>query len=97
MVKITPDPPQDRTITHTVEKLFGPLDCNNRPVFTVRKGIAIEDALVTAVMLLNCAEATGWDAAEHLELNDKALAFAMIQSVGSARALVEALLESVKT
>lgn len=96
MVKITPDPPHHRLITHTAEKIFGPLDGNNRPLFTVRKGISIEDALVNVVMLLNCAEATGWDAAEHLELNDKALAFAMIQSVGSARALVEALLESVE-
>ncbi|MCY1392840.1 hypothetical protein D3C76_1011150 [compost metagenome] len=96
MLKITPDPPR-AAITHTKQKAFGPLDHNNRHLFTVREGIAIEDALVNVVMLLDCAEATGWDAAEHLDLNDKALAFAMIRSVESARALVMALLESVET
>ncbi|UVJ43658.1 DUF3077 domain-containing protein [Pseudomonas sp. LS1212] len=96
MLKITPDPPQDRTITHTAEKAFGPLDSTNRPFFTVREGIPVEDALEHVVMLLNCAEATGWDTAEHLELNDKALALTIIQSVESARALIEALLDSVK-
>ncbi|UVJ43214.1 DUF3077 domain-containing protein [Pseudomonas sp. LS1212] len=96
MLKITPDPPPSRIITHTAEKAFGPLDSNNRPLFTVREGIPVEDALVQVAMLLDCADAIGWAAAEHLELNDKALALTIIQNVGSARALIEALLDSVR-
>jgi hypothetical protein len=96
MLKITPDPPKSHTITHTAEKAFGPLDNTNRPLFTIREGIPVEDALVHVAMLLDCAEATGWAAADHLELNDKALALTITQNVEAARAMIEALLDSVK-
>lgn len=80
-------------LSHTHARHFGLLDVSTRPIFSVNAGVELEDVLLNAVMLLKCSEAICREAAEHLELNDKALAIGMIHCTSSARALIEALFE----
>ncbi len=91
MKKIVPDPPVYPTSLTTIEKPFGTVDSSGIPMFTVRAGIPMQDALDHAATLIQYAEATAWDVVEHLHLNDKALVLGLIQQLDAAQALIGAL------
>ncbi|NBA96128.1 DUF6124 family protein [Pseudomonas sp. R5(2019)] len=97
MKKIVPDPPAFELLgTRTASTDFGATDVNCKPFFNVNAGICGEDALIHATLLLDCAEAAGWDAVDHLTKNNRKMVLGMIQKVEMGRALINALLKGVE-
>jgi hypothetical protein len=94
MNKIVPDPPA-LPLGETAETLFGACD-GHAPLFTVRPGISIEDALVHAALYLRCASDTGAQALEYTAEPGRGFAWATVHSVEMARGLVEAVLDGIE-
>lgn len=91
MKKLVPDPPSvDLSNATTADTPFG-----THHLFKVCAGIPAEEALLHACHLLQCAEATVSDAADHLTLNDRSLVCGAGQHIEAARALIDAVLDGV--
>ncbi|MGX1124993.1 DUF3077 domain-containing protein [Pseudomonas sp. HLS-6 TE3448] len=95
MKKIVPDPP-DFHLLQTTETPFGLCDVGHPPLFAVRAGINPEDALVHAGLYLKCASLTGPLMVEQASESGRGFAQSTLHSVEMAKALVDALLDSLE-
>ncbi|WP_407312466.1 DUF6124 family protein [Pseudomonas sp. nanlin1] len=84
MVKSTPHPPY-----LTQHQPFG-YNLGDNPLFNVREGFRVDEALEQACEHLSCAAATAYETADNIALEFRPLARAVVHQIEVARALVEA-------
>ncbi|MDF0731858.1 hypothetical protein P0Y43_14175 [Pseudomonas entomophila] len=98
MQKPVPDPPHLPKKPHhvTASAYFGTCHNAHRPMFTVRAGIEVEDALVCALAALKAAYETNALALEQADEPLRNLLTATENSLEKGRALTEAVLDGVE-
>lgn len=89
MIKPVPDPPEGAALTHPYS--FGPCQ-GDMPVFAVRDGFPVDEALISACEYLKSASAIASEVVENSPPHLRALARSAEHSIELARALVEASL-----
>ncbi|UVJ45487.1 DUF3077 domain-containing protein [Pseudomonas sp. LS1212] len=96
MNKIVPDPPS-YLLSKTASTAFGSCDAGHDPLFAVREGIDLEDALVHISLLLAGVCDTAQQACEHPAGHErKGLLWANLHSAEAAKGLVDALLDGIE-
>lgn len=85
MIRSTPHPPQTPT---------SPTTCTNSnlgdlSLFSVKPGVRVEEALLTASEYLACAAATAYEVADNSALEFRPLARSVVHQLDAARALIE--------
>lgn len=93
MKKPVPDPPSHdltRIITRGIP--FGAPHARGKHMFSVSEGICAEEALLHTCQLLGSIRASAYDLAQHLTVNDQALALGIAEQLEMAKALVDAVL-----
>ncbi|MNG88755.1 hypothetical protein D3C79_476040 [compost metagenome] len=93
MTKGLPDPPARAT---TASSVFGNCECSHPPLFAVRSGVELEDALVHLSTLLKGAFAINLKAMELATGNCRDLLLGNDHGLDAAKAVVEALLDGVE-
>ncbi|PWB32951.1 hypothetical protein DCO48_11175 [Pseudomonas sp. SDI] len=96
MNKIVPDPPPAGAPVTTFSTAFASCSGSHDPVFAVRAGVDIEDALVHLSVLLRCAQVTTVKALELAEGEQQSLLWSTQQSLDMSHALTEAVLKGVE-
>ncbi|MGF6592150.1 DUF3077 domain-containing protein [Pseudomonas sp. 2835] len=96
MIKIVPDPPPAGAPAKTTCTLFGSCDGSHDPLFAVRAGVDIEDALVHISVLQRCAFVTNAQALEKADADLRELLWATQHSLEMAKALTEAVLDGLE-
>jgi hypothetical protein len=85
MIRSTPHPPETpispTTCTHP--------NLGNLSLFSVKPGVGVEDALLTASEYLAYAAATAYEVADNCTLEFRPLARSVVQQLEAARALIE--------
>ena len=99
MVKITPDPPPtsksplSKAAQQALDKhCLDPSSSLAHALFEVRHSITTEEALITASEVLDCANATAYEAADGLCGAQRKHALAVVHLVSMAQALVDCAL-----
>ena len=91
MIISTPHPPETpispTTCTHP--------NLGNLSLFSVKPGVRVEDALLTASEYLACAAATAYEVADNSSLEFRPLARSVVHQLDAARALIEVLIAQV--
>ncbi len=77
---------------HTASRTFGAHDDNNQPLFQVRAGVRAETALAQVALLLKCAHETVYELTD-AEHSNAGLVWSVVQSLESAQALIDAVLD----
>ncbi|WP_166364232.1 DUF3077 domain-containing protein [Pseudomonas akapageensis] len=96
MNKIVPDPPS-YLLSKTASTAFGSCDAGHDPLFAVRAGIDLEDALVHISLLLAGVCDTALHACQQADgLDRKGLLWANLHSAEAAKGLVDALLDGIE-
>ena len=94
--KIVPDPPRSQ-LGRTASTPFGACDAGHPAMFQVREGIAAEDALIHASVLLQGIYDTAQQACEHMEdLPKKGLLWSTLHSAEMAKGLIDAVLDGLE-
>ncbi|WP_166361271.1 DUF3077 domain-containing protein [Pseudomonas akapageensis] len=94
MNKIVPDPPF--TLGKTTTTPFGTCDAGHAPLFAVRDGIAAEDALVHASLLLRgVCDTTSACCQQSSSFEQNGLLWSSLHSAEMAKALVDAVLDGM--
>ncbi|MDE1167042.1 MAG: DUF3077 domain-containing protein [Pseudomonas sp.] len=78
---------------HTSALPFGTCGADNLPLFIVREGIGLEDALVHVSHLLRCAHDSAYELCDSAT-RQRGLVWSTVHSIEAAKGLVDALLES---
>jgi hypothetical protein len=78
----------------TVTTPFGTCDSKLLPLYTVREGIPLEDALVQISLLLKCAGESAYELSD-CGLKQRGLLWSTLHSIETAKALTEALMGGV--
>ncbi|UVJ43858.1 DUF3077 domain-containing protein [Pseudomonas sp. LS1212] len=95
MKKIVPDPPF--TLGKTTTTPFGTCDAGHAPLFAVRDGIAAEDALIHASLLLRgVCDTTSACCQQASRLEQNGLLWSSLHSAEMAKALVDAVLDGMQ-
>lgn len=94
MKKHVPDPPS----LHLVETAETPINsCSEHPpLFNVRAGVSVEDALVHASLYLKCASVTIPQAVQYTREPGCGFAWSTQHSVEMAKALIDAVLDGIE-
>jgi hypothetical protein len=91
MIRSTPHPP---------ETPISPTTCTlpnlgNLSLFSVKPGVRVEEALLTAYEYLACAAATAYEVADNSALEFRPLARSVVHQLDAARALIEVSIAQV--
>lgn len=78
----------------TTQRDFGDCGANDQPLFSVRAGVPLEDALVQISQLLKCASATAYELSD-CGLPQRGLIGSTLHCLEGARALVDSLLKGL--
>ena len=92
MIRSTPHPPETPSKPSTS---FNP-NLGNLSLFTVKPGVRVEDALLSASEYLTCAAATAYEVADNSTLEFRPLARSVVHQLDAARALLDACIAGVK-
>ncbi|AIS13986.1 hypothetical protein JM49_20725 [Pseudomonas chlororaphis subsp. aurantiaca] len=84
-------------LKETRSQPFGLRDAQQRPLFAVQAGVNAEEALMHVSLLLKCAEEVSDEITEQGSGIERGLIWSMVHSVEMARAVVDALLDGVRT
>ncbi|AZE47865.1 hypothetical protein C4K04_2182 [Pseudomonas chlororaphis] len=84
-------------LKETRSQPFGLHDAQQRPLFAVQAGVNAEEALMHVSLLLKCAEEVSDEITEQGSGIERGLIWSMVHSVEMARAVVDALLDGVRT
>ncbi|PWB33109.1 hypothetical protein DCO48_10620 [Pseudomonas sp. SDI] len=96
MIKIVPDPPLGNTLPTTAHATFGSCSGSHAPLFAVREGVDMEDALVHISVLVKAAYETNVQACEKAGDELRGLLWAGQHSLEMAKALTDAVLDGVE-
>lgn len=94
MIKVVPDPPL--AYTFPAHANFGSCDGSHPPLFAVRDGVDIEDALVHISVLLRAAYEINTQAVEKAEDNPRALLWGSQQLTEMAKSLTLSVLDGIE-
>ena len=91
MIRSTPHPPETPTSPTTCTHP----NLGNLSLFSVKPGVRVEDALLTASEYLACAAATAYEVADNSSLEFRPLARSVVHQLDAARALIEVSIAQV--
>ncbi|MGE7957263.1 DUF6124 family protein [Pseudomonas sp. NPDC089530] len=84
-------------LKETHSQPFGLRDAYQRPLFSVQAGVNAEEALMHVSLLLTCAEQVSDEITEQGSGIERGLIWSMVHSVEMARAVVDALIDGMRT
>ena len=91
MIRSTPHPPETPASQPTCTNA----NLGNLSLFSVKPGVRVEDALLTAAEYLACAAATAYEVADNSTLEFRPLARSVVHQLEAARALIEVSIAGV--
>lgn len=91
MIRSTPHPPE----TPAPQSTCTNANLGNLSLFSVKPGVRVEDALLTASEYLACAVATAYEVADNCTLEFRPLARSVVHQLDAARALIEVSIAKV--
>ncbi|HEX8592749.1 MAG TPA: hypothetical protein VF682_05635 [Pseudomonas sp.] len=91
MIRSTPHPPEDSTRQPTQFSV----NLGNLSLLTIKPGVKVEDALITASEYLACAAATAYESADNSTKEFRPLARSVMHQIEAARVLIEAAVEGL--
>ncbi|MEQ7919908.1 hypothetical protein ABQX22_12005 [Xanthomonas sp. WHRI 1810A] len=93
MIRSTPHPPE----TPAPQPTCANANLGNLSLFSVKPGVRVEDALLTASEYLACAAATAYEVADNSALEFRPLARSVVHQLNAARALIEVSIAKVSS